>query len=55
MAGLTWPMEAPRRRPMSTSSSPATMAFGLAKAFLRVRPALHRRIVALVNEIAGEE
>ena len=27
----------------------------LAKAFLRVRPALHRRIVALVNEIAGEE
>ena len=27
----------------------------LAKAILRVRPALHRRIVALVNEIAGEE
>jgi hypothetical protein len=27
----------------------------LAKAVLRVRPALHRRIVALVNEIAGEE
>ena len=27
----------------------------LAKAFVRVRPALQRRIVALVNEIAGEE
>ena len=27
----------------------------LVKAFMRVRPALQRRIVALVNEIAGEE
>jgi transcriptional regulator with XRE-family HTH domain len=27
----------------------------LAKAFMRVRPALQRRIVALVNEIAGGE
>ena len=27
----------------------------LMKAFMRVRPALQRRIVALVNEIAGEE
>ena len=35
------------------SSSPATM--GLAKAFMHVRPALPRRIVALVSEIAGGE
>ena len=27
----------------------------LAKAFMRVRPALQRRIVALVNEVGGEE
>ena len=27
----------------------------LAKAFVRIRPALQRHIVALVNEIAGEE
>jgi hypothetical protein len=27
----------------------------LIKAFIRVRPALQRRIVALVNEIAGED
>jgi hypothetical protein len=53
VAGLTWP----------SATSPAyvnefvTSHYGLrlAKAVLRVRPALQRRIVALVNEIAGEE
>ena len=44
-----------RRQPTSTISSPAADGLRLAKAFMRVRPALQRRIVALVNEIAGED
>jgi hypothetical protein len=54
--GLTWPMGAPRRRPMSTSSSRATMGYGSRKHLCGFRGReVRQRIVALVNEIAGQE